>query len=322
MKRIANTAGSGGRPAFPMGALLKRSLAVIPLLAGCAIAKAQELEPRAYSAVPVGMNFLVSGYGYTEGNVLTDPSLPLKDAEVEAHAAFTGYARSLGVLGRSAKVAVAVPYAWVSGSAKFLGEDRDRDVSGFGDPLFSFSMNLYGAPALTLEEFKDFHSDWIVGTSVRVVAPLGQYDSDKLLNIGANRWSVKPELGGSKTLGPWTLELSSGIVFFTDNDDFLGGQKREQDPIYSLQSHLSYTFRPGLWAAIDGIYYGGGRTTVDGVRGDDLESNTRLGATLSVPLSRHHSIKIYGSTGVSTRTGSDFEAVGIAWQVRWGGKTK
>jgi hypothetical protein len=268
------------------------------------------------------MNFLVTGYGYTAGNVVTDPALPLDDAEITAHAAYVGYARSLDVFGRSGKLAMAVPHAWVSGTAKFAGQPVERQVSGFGDPTLNFSVNLRGAPALTLEEFQKYQPDWIIGASVRLGVPLGQYESDKLVNIGANRWSVKPEVGISKTWQRWTLELAPGIIFFTDNDDFLDGKLREQDPIYALQSHLSYTFRPGLWAAIDGTYYGGGRTTIDGLRGDDLQSNTRVGATLSLPVNRNHSIKLYGSTGVSTRTGTEFQIVGVAWQIRWGGKIK
>ncbi len=303
------------------GELLKRAAGVIVFLVVGLGARAQDLEPRAYSSAPIGMNFLVTGYGFTGGNVATDAALPLQDVEIEAHAAFLGYARTLDVFGRSGKFAMAVPHLWLSGSGEFNGQPVDRQVTGFGDPTFSFSVNLYGARALTLEEFKSYKPDWIIGASLRLGVPLGQYEPDKLLNIGANRWTVKPELGISKTLGDWTLELAPGVIFFTDNDDFFGGKHREQDPIYALQAHLSYTFRPGMWAAIDGTYYGGGRTTVDGVEGDDLQSNTRLGATFSLPLSRQQSLKFYGSTGVSTRTGADFQAVGIAWQLRWGGKT-
>jgi hypothetical protein len=151
-----------------------------------------------------------------------------------------------------------------------------------------------------------------------VTAPAGQYDSSKLLNIGANRWSVKPEIGISKAVGPWTLELSTGVRFYTDNDDFLSGKTLEQDPIFSVQGHLIYHFGSGVWGAVDTTYYTGGRTTLDGVRGDDLQENVRVGVTLALPVDRHNSIKLYGSTGAFTRTGSDFNLVGIAWQYRWG----
>ncbi len=212
-----------------------------------------------------------------------------------------------------------LPYAWVSGSATFAGQPGQRDVSGFGDPRFRFSVNLYGAPALSLKEFADYKQDVIVGASVQVSAPGGQYDSSKLVNIGTNRWFVKPEIGISKALGPWTLELATGVKFYTDNGNFFGGKTREQDPNYTVQGHLLYHFRSGVWGGVDGTYYTGGRTTLDGVRSDDLQENVRLGVTLVLPVDRHNSIKLFGSTGVFARTGSDFNTVGVAWQYRWGG---
>ena len=192
-------------------------------------------------------------------------------------------------------------------------------MAGFADPRFHFSLNLYGAPALSLPEFANYKQDIIIGASLRVAAPLGQYDSSKLVNIGTNRWSIKPELGISKALGPLTLDLAAGVTFYTDNDDFFGGHTREQASVYSVQGHLIYNFGRGVWGALDGTYYTGGRTTLDGREGNDLLESSRLGLTLSLLVSIHNSVKLYASTGVSTRTGSDFDAVGIAWQYRWGG---
>ena len=108
------------------------------------------------------------------------------------------------------------------------------------------------------------------------------------------------------------------MTFYTENDDFLDGRTREQDPLYALQGHLVYSFNRGIWGALDSTYFVGGRTEVDGVENDDRQENWRLGATLSFPLDRRRSIKLYGSTGVSTRTGSDFDAIGILLQYRWG----
>jgi predicted porin len=93
---------------------------------------------------------------------------------------------------------------------------------------------------------------------------------------------------------------------------------REQDPLYAVQGHLVYSIGYGIWAAIDSSYHIGGRTKLNGIAYDDRQENWRLGGTLSLPLSRQHSIKLYGSTGVSTRTGSDFDAVGLVLQYRWG----
>jgi hypothetical protein len=279
---------------------------------------AQALEPRSYANTPVGINFLLLGYGYTEGDVAFDASSPIKDAKVHVHAGLLAYARSLDVWGLSGKVLAALPVAEASGSAKLKGQERDRDVLGLGDPLLRLSVNFFGAPALSMAEFPTYRQDVIVGASLQVTAPLGQYDSDKLLNIGTNRWSFKPELGVSKAWGPVILELIPAITFFTDNDDFLDGKTLEQAPIYSVQGHLIYEFARAFWASFNATYYTGGRTTIDGEKGEQPE-NVRLGLTTALSMSRHQSIKLYGSTGVYSRTDSNFWAVGIAWQYRWGG---
>jgi hypothetical protein len=279
---------------------------------------AQALEPRSYANTPVGINFVLLGYGYTQGDVGFDASSPIEDAKVHVHAGLLAYARSLDVWGLSGKVLAVLPFAEASGSAKVAGQGRDRQVFGLADPLLRVSVNVYGAPALSMADFPTYQQDVIVGVSLQVTAPLGQYDSSKLLNVGTNRWSFKPELGVSKAWGPLILELIPAITFFTKNNDFFGGKTLEQDPIYSVQGHLIYEFFPAFWAALNATYYAGGRTTIDGEKGQQLE-NVRLGLTAALSLSRHQSIKLYGSTGVYNRTDNDFWAVGIAWQFRWGG---
>ena len=281
-------------------------------------AHAQSLEPRSYANTPVGINFLLLGYGYLEGDVAFDASSPLKDAEIHSHAGLVAYARSLNVWGLSGKILAALPVADVSGSAKLRGQEKDREVLGLGDPLLRLSVNFFGAPALSMAEYPAYRQDVIVGASLQVTAPLGQYDADKLLNVGTNRWSFKPELGVSKAWGPLTLELIPAITFFTNNDDFLDGKTLEQAPIYSLQGHLIYEVSRAFWAAFNTTYYAGGRTTIDGDKGEQLE-NVRVGMTAALSLSRRQSIKLSGSTGVYSRTDSNFWTVAIAWQYRWGG---
>jgi hypothetical protein len=247
----------------------------------------------------------------------TDASVPLEDTEVTFHSAVLAYVRSLDVWGRSGKVDVILPYSWAFGSAEFAGQKNTRDVSGLADPRFRFSTLLYGGPALSLDQFRDFTPDWIIGISLEATAPFSQYDSKKLLNIGTNRWSFKPALGVSKTIEPVTLELAAGVRFYTDNDDFLGGKTLEVSPIYSLQSHLIYSFTPGLWLGLDGLYYAGGQPAIDGKKGESNE-NARVGLTLTIPVNIRNSVKLYGSTGVYSKTGTDYNQVGVAWQFHWG----
>lgn len=280
---------------------------------------AQDLEPgiRAYQNLPIGLNFVLGGYLHTQGGLASVQSLPITDAKFRSHSAVVAYARTFGLLGSSAKIDVIAPHTRISGHARFAGQQAGRDVSGFNDPRVRLTWNFYEAPALTVEEFAGFRQDLIIGASLQVSIPVGQYDSTKLVNIGTNRWFVKPEIGLSKRFGPVTLEIAPSVTFFTANDDFLNGLTREQAPLYAVRGNVVYSFGHDIWAALDTTYHTGGRTTVEGVEGDDWQRNWRVGATLSVPVGRQHSIKIYGSTGISTRTGGDFDVMGVAWQYRW-----
>ncbi len=164
-----------------------------------------------------------------------------------------------------------------------------------------------------------YEQDVIVGASLRVIAPMGQYDNTRVVNIGGNRWSFKPEIGISKATGPWTFELTAAATIYTDNTDFYGGKTRSQDPIYSAQFHVIRSYPSGIWASLDATWFAGGRTTIDGVQANDLQQNWRLGGTLAYPLDRNNSIKFYASSGISDRTGNNYDLLGIAWQYRWGG---
>ena len=280
--------------------------------------RAQVMEPLSYTNAPIGLNFLIAGYGYLAGDVLTDPSLPIKGADAQVHTAVLTYSRVLDFWGQSGTLALVAPYAWLSASGEVAGQARSVDRSGLADVALRASINLYGAPALSLQDFARYRQDTIVGVSLLVTAPTGQYDPGRLVNIGTNRWSFRPEAGVSKAWGPWTLEVAVGVTFYTDNDEFLGDNVRRQDPLYGLQGHLLYNFNPRLWAALDATYYTGGRTSINGVTNNDLQQNSRWGATLARTLDKNNSIKLYFSSGVTARTGTNFNVGGIAWQHRWG----
>lgn len=279
---------------------------------------AQDLEPRAYANAPVGMNFLLVGYQYSEGGLLFDPAVPITDANAEVNMGLLAYVRTLDIAGKSAKAGVLLPYADLYADGYVDGEFRTREDTGLVDPAFYFTMNLYGAPALSVKEFKDYQQDTIIGFTFKLTAPLGVYDNDKLINIGTNRWSFKPEFGISQAIGRWTFDAAAAAVFYTDNNEFDNGKTRQQDPIYSAQGHIIYSFPRNIWAAVSATYYTGGRTTIDGVTRNDLQQNWRTGFTVALPINRNHSLKIFGNSGVSTRTGTDYDSLGIAWQYRWG----
>lgn len=295
---------------------------ILAALSICAVAvrvDAQSLEPRSYANTPVGMNFLITGYDYATGGIVSDPSIPLQNADIENHELVLGYARTLDVWGMSGKFDLILPYAWSSGTAEFAGALNERQVDGFGDPKVRVSLNFLGAPALSLKDFLDYRQNWIVGASLQIAMPLGQYDDDRLLNIGTNRWSIRPELGISKAFGPLTLEVAAGVYLYTDNTDFLNGQTKAQDPLYTLQAHLIYSLRSGIWFSADGTYYAGGSTTINGSIESKRQDNTRVGLTAALPINRHHSLKLFVASGVSARWGGDFDNAGLAWQYRWGG---
>ncbi len=278
---------------------------------------AQELEPRTYSPSPTGTNFALIGVVYQTGSVLTDPTSPVTNVDADATSSIVGYLRTFGLFGQSASFGIAVPYVWLDASGD-VGESR-RAVSrtGFGDPRLRFYLGLINSPALTPQEFAHRADAFALGTSLTVVPPLGEYDSSKLVNIGSNRWSFKPEIGATYPIGNLFTELIGGVWLFTDNDDYFGGNKREQDPLWSLQAHAGYTFRPGMWLAVDYTWYTGGESSLNGRDQGDMQSNTRYGLTFAYPLTRDISLKAAWSNGLATRVGGDFDTYSLYLQYRW-----
>jgi len=299
---------------FAKGWLLSSALLTVPTAAS-----AQDVEPRAFSNAPTGVNFLIAGYGFTRGGLSFDPAVPVTDPQLRTSSADLAYARELDLWGMSGKFDVIAPYTWLAGTAKFRDQPVERTVNGLDDALLRLSVNFYGAPALTAKEFSTYKQDLIVGASLAVSLPVGQYDQTRVVNLGTNRWSIKPELGVSKALGPLTLEVMPAVTVYTANTNFYNGHTRTQDPIYSVQGHAIYSFGSGIWAAADVTYFAGGSTAINGVADDDLQRNWRAGATLSFPLAARYSVKLYASRGVSARTHDNYDLIGIQLQYRWGG---
>lgn len=290
-------------------------VAMICLLAPSAPARAQDLEPKAYSASPVGAAFLVLGLGRSTGAVVLDPTLPVSDIEAKINAALLATGYTFALFDKLALVTAAVPYSWGEVSGLVGEQARTITRSGLADARLKLSVNLVGNPAMGAREFASAPRKTIVGASLTMMAPSGQYDSAKLINLGVNRWSFKPEVGVAVPKGRWDFDAYLGVWLFVDNDDFYpGGLTRSQDPIVTLQGHASYTFRPRLWAAIDATWYQGGDFKVEGSALKPGVNNSRLGATLSLPMGRHQSFKVAYSSGVAVRTGTDFRTLSVGWQ--------
>lgn len=273
----------------------------------------QELEPRSYSPSPIDFTIVVTGLAYNSGDLAFDPSGPISDADAEIFTGVFGFVRTLGIAGRSATLGVVVPYVVGDLKGNYLGEYQEVSRSDFGDPRFRASINLYGAPAMTAKEFAAYQPKWNVATSLTISAPLGKYSQDKLINVGTNRWAFRPEMGVTRAVGRWTFELHAGVWLFTDNDEFIGGRTRSQEAIGATQFHVIYTIRPRMWIAYNANYYRGGRTSFGNGKNLDLMSNSRMGLTFSMPVSKTQSLKFSYSRGAFTTIGADFDFLVVVW---------
>jgi hypothetical protein len=292
------------------------------LLLASACCAAQELEPRQYANLPIGMNFLVAGGTRSEGGALFEPAVALTDAAIDINGLVLGYARGLALGPYSAKFDGGVGRICLDGSARLQGQAESRHVCGATDAKLRLTVNFRGAPPLRLEEFSAYRQRLIVGASLAVSLPTGQYDSTRLVNIGTNRSAVKLEVGASRLFSVWTVETALAGTWFGTNTEFFGGRRRSQDPILSLQGHAVRTFRSGRWLAFGANYYRGGETVTGSVLNANLQSNVRIGVTWSMPVTPRTSIKIHLNRGVRTRIGTSFDALGIAWQYRWSDSDK
>lgn len=280
---------------------------------------AQDLDPRAYVHFPINANTVVTGFSFMSGSVVTDPSLPVQNIKAKVQAPSLGYARSFSLFGLTAQALVALPYTWAQVSGEVGGQDSSTRRSGLADMRLRLSVLFVGAPALTLEELMKAPRKTILGFSINVVAPTGQFYPYKLINLGTNRWAFRPELALSQPIGNrWLVDVYSGIWFFTNNNDFYpGSSKRTQEPMVSFQGHISYTIRPFMWVALNTTYYVGGKTSVNDLYKDDRQSNARIGVTGSMPLSKRSTIKLSVSTGAIVRSGQDFTAYSFGYQYSW-----
>ncbi len=277
----------------------------------------QELEPRSYSVIPKNTNVMLLGYSLSNGAIVTDATSPIQDFNVVSHTLTPGYLRTFSLFGKLARVNVVIPYVHMSGDVKVNGRDTSGTRTGFADTRFRIGVNIFGSPALSPQEYQKFKEETVLGVSIVGCIPTGQYDKTKLVNLGSNRWAIKPEIGFSYGYDRFYFELFGGAWLFTSNNEFLQTKKLEQDPIYSLQAHTIYIFPFHIWIGIDAAYYYGGRSKINGSYQNDLMNNARLGCVLGVPINVNHSFKFQAHTALETRIGSSYTIFSLVYQYVW-----
>lgn len=277
-------------------------------------ATAQDLEPRRWTVFPAGMNVIGGGYARLDGDVSFDPVLQIENATVSGQALGLSYVRSFTVGSKVARLDVLLPWANLRWTGLLDGAPATASRVGLSDPNIRLSMILAGEKPDALAS-----SNTVIGAAVAIGLPLGQYNEEYLLNLGTNRFFIRPQMGILHTRGKWSFELTGSVFLFSDNDDFYGGSKLEQDPLYAVQSHLIYAFdKPGYWAALSAGYGWNGESTVDGNKVDDGRRLFLSALAVGVPISRRQGVKLtYLRTRTNTSKGSDVDTLSLGWSYRF-----
>jgi hypothetical protein len=307
---------------------MKTAVLLFGALLACTACLGQDLTPRAFVITPIHSNAVVVTDSFFSGNLMFNGAVPITDATADVNVPILSLYHSFNFLGRSANITASLPYGVGNFKGTVLGTETNVYRSGLFDSVFRLAVNLKGGPAMDVTEFMKYQQKTVLGVSLKVVAPTGQYDSQKLINYGANRWAFKPEFGYSRRLRHWVLDANGGVWFYTRNPEFFSRnayvpfiQVQTQDPIWAMEGHLSYDVKPRLWVSLDGNFWYGGRTSLNGVENPiTLQRNSRLGVTGSLPLSRHQSLKMSYSHGTYIRFGGDFHNLSVAWQYSWLGR--
>ncbi len=293
--------------------LVLMSSLLVPALCG------QSLAPRAYVIAPVGTNAVTLTTNIQTGAIQFDNAVPITGASGTNCLFILSYYRSLNFFGRSASITVGVPYDLGAFQGVVVNQQQEIHRSGLGNGEARLSVNLKGGPAMNPAEFMKWKQKRLLGVSLIAQFPSGQYDSTKLINIGTNRWAFKPEAGYSEQWGKWVLDVYGAVWLFTTNPTYFPGtQQQTQEPIGAVESHLSRDIKLGTWVSLDGNFWYGGRTSLNGVPNPNtLQRNSRIGATGAFRVSKHQSVKISFSTGSYIRFGGNFHSLAVAWQYAW-----
>jgi hypothetical protein len=310
---------------FKLGTVSK--VAWLIVLAACPLGLlcAQDLAPRAYVITPVHRNAITLIWSYYDGGVNFNGTIPITGATGTYHVPIVSLYHSFNLFGRSANFSASLPYGVGTFQGSQRGTEKQIYRSGLLDASFRLSVNLLGGPAMPAQEFTKWKQKILLGASLKVIAPTGQYDPTKLVNWGINRWAFKPEFGYSQRWGKWVVDGYIGGWFYTTNGASYSPphpKPQTEAPIGSFEGHLSYDFsKQRLWASLDGNYWFGGITSLSGVSNlATRQAGSRIGGTAAFPISKHQSIKVSYSNGTYIRFGGNYQSVSVAWQYSWIGR--
>ena len=283
----------------------------------------QDLAPRAYTITPVHSNAVTLSWAFFDGGLSLSGSIPVITTGTYNVPVFSYY-HSLSFFGRSANVTASLPYGVGNFEAAALGRQRSAYRSGLLDLGVRFSVNLKGGPAMHVEQFSKWKQKTILGASIRVIAPTGQYSPTQVVNWGINSWAFKPEFGYSHRWVNWVLDGYGGAWFYTTNSaafNFPRPAPQTEEPIGSFEGHLSRDFGPGTWVSLDGNFWWGGVTSLNGIPNPETrQTSSRAGVTAAYRFSKHQSIKVSYSGGTYVRYGGNWQNVSVAWQYSWLGR--
>jgi hypothetical protein len=288
---------------------------------------AQDLAPRAYLITPLHANAVTVTWSWYTGGINFNGSIPITGASGTYNVPVLSYYHSLNFFGRSSNVTASLPYAVGTFTGAVLGKDASAYRSGLLDLSVRFSVNLLGGPAMEAQELAHWKQKRILGASLKMIAPTGQYNPNKLINWGIHRWAFKPEVGYSQRFRNWVIDGYGGAWFYTTNSasfDVPVPSPQTESPIGSFEGHLSYDFgRSRAWASLDGNFWWGGVTTLNGVRNQNTrQAGSRIGGTVSLPFTKHQSVKVAYSNGTYVRFGGNYQNLQVAWQYSWVGWPK
>jgi hypothetical protein len=257
----------------------------------CPLAAMSQVPPRFYWKTLSGANAVPLIVTSMSGNTNPfDPALTVvPGASFDGTLALAGYARTFTLFDRSAMAAVLLPMGRISGDVTVGSITVKESASGFGDPTLEFDINLIGPKAQkALPDVLRYEPGFSLDVLADLAVPIGEYDSSQPLNIGQNRWYGRIGFPIVWQLGPWvpgrrtTLEFLPAVWLFGDNTDYVG-QTLETDPLFQIDAHLTRDFTEHLWGSLDAAWYNGGKASVDGIDGEEI-NNYGFGLTLGYQI--------------------------------------